>query len=101
MAYTLQLITGQWTSHSAQIDSLTWTADGKHIASGSLDTHIYIWSTDNPSRNIALKNVVPSSVIKELGEVGKIRGLELLKILKETDVVGVIVGVELLNVIKD
>jgi len=75
--------------------------DGKHIASGSLDTHIYIWSTDNPGWNIALKNIVPGGVVKELGEVGKIGGLELLKILKETDVVGVIIGVKLLNVIED
>lgn len=57
-----KLITGRWTFHSARINSLAWTADGKHIASGSLDTHVYIWSIDNPGRNIALKNVVPGGV---------------------------------------
>jgi len=59
---TRKLVTGRWTFHSARINSLAWTADGKHIASGSLDTHVYIWSVDNPGRNIALKNTVPGGV---------------------------------------
>ncbi|KAJ7204799.1 WD40 repeat-like protein [Mycena pura] len=56
------LITSRWSFHSARVNSLAWTADSKHCASGSLDTHVYVWSVDNPTRNIALKNAGPGGV---------------------------------------
>lgn len=34
----------RWTFHNSRIHSLAWTADGAHVASGSLDTHVYVWS---------------------------------------------------------
>lgn len=55
-------ITGRWTFHSARIHALAWTPDGNHIASASLDTHVYIWSVQKPLKNIALKNVGPGGV---------------------------------------
>ncbi|TCD64690.1 WD40 repeat-like protein [Steccherinum ochraceum] len=55
-------VTSRWSFHSARIHSLAWTPDGKHCASGSLDTHIYIWSVDNPVKNIAIKNAAPNGV---------------------------------------
>lgn len=57
-----QAITGRWTFHSARIHSLAWAPDGNHVASGSLDTHVYIWSVAKPLKNIALKNVGPGGV---------------------------------------
>ncbi|PBK89803.1 WD40 repeat-like protein [Armillaria gallica] len=33
-----------------------------HCASGSLDTHVYIWSVEKPMKNIALTNVGPGGV---------------------------------------
>ncbi|KAJ7247874.1 WD40-repeat-containing domain protein [Mycena haematopus] len=69
-----KLITARWSFHSARINSLKWTSDSKHCASGSLDTHVYIWSVDNPTRNIALKNAGPGGVNAVLwvgGGVGK------------------------------
>ncbi|KAJ7468007.1 WD40-repeat-containing domain protein [Mycena latifolia] len=68
------MITGRWSFHSARINSLTWTADSKHCASGSLDTHVYVWSVANPIRNIALKNAGPGGVNAVLwvgGSTGK------------------------------
>ncbi|KAF8306110.1 YVTN repeat-like/Quino protein amine dehydrogenase, partial [Clavulina sp. PMI_390] len=56
------MITGRWTSHSARIYSLAWTADGKHVASGSLDTHAYVWSLEKPLKSIAIKNAVAGGV---------------------------------------
>ncbi|KAJ7100107.1 WD40-repeat-containing domain protein [Mycena belliarum] len=56
------MITGRWSFHSARVNSLTWTADSKHCASGSLDTHVYVWSVANPIRNVALKNAGPGGV---------------------------------------
>ncbi|KIJ46853.1 hypothetical protein M422DRAFT_249597 [Sphaerobolus stellatus SS14] len=49
----------RWTSHSARIYSLSWTEDNAHIASASLDTHIYIWSIAKVNKNIAILNAVP------------------------------------------
>jgi WD40 repeat protein len=57
-----QLITARWSFHSARVNSLSWTPDSKHCASGALDTHVYVWSVDNPTRNIALKNAGPGGV---------------------------------------
>jgi WD40 repeat protein len=58
----VQIITGRWTFHSARIYALSWTSDGAHIASASLDTHVYIWSVAKPLKNIALKNVGPGGL---------------------------------------
>ncbi|KAF8587064.1 WD40 repeat-like protein [Ramaria rubella] len=52
----------RWTFHSSRIHSLAWTTDGAHIASGSLDTHVYIWSLAKPVKNIAIKNAGPGGV---------------------------------------
>jgi len=57
-----ELITSRWAFHSARINSLSWTADSQHCASGALDTHIYVWSVQKPLKNIAIKNAVPGGV---------------------------------------
>ncbi|KAJ7170250.1 WD40 repeat-like protein [Mycena crocata] len=57
-----KLITARWSFHSARVNSLSWTSDSKHCASGSLDTHVYIWSVATPTKNIALKNAVSGGV---------------------------------------
>ncbi|KAL6306374.1 WD40 repeat-like protein [Sparassis latifolia] len=55
-------ITSRWSFHTARIHSLAWTSDGQHCASGSLDTHVYVWSVQKPMRNIAIKNAGPGGV---------------------------------------
>ncbi|KIK68693.1 hypothetical protein GYMLUDRAFT_36180 [Collybiopsis luxurians FD-317 M1] len=57
-----KLITSRWSYHSARVNSLSWTADSRHCASGSLDTHVYIWSVAKPLKNIAIKNAGPGGV---------------------------------------
>lgn len=57
-----QPVTSRWSFHTGRINSLAWTADGKHCASGSLDTHVYVWSVDKPMRNIAVKNAGPGGI---------------------------------------
>lgn len=37
-------------------------ADGKYCASGSLDTHIYVYSVDTPRKNLAIKNAHANGV---------------------------------------
>jgi len=55
-------ITSRWSFHSARVNSLSWTADSQHCASGALDTHIYVWSVRKPLKNVAIKNAVPGGV---------------------------------------
>ena len=57
-----EAITSRWSFHSARVNSLSWTADSQHCASGSLDTHIYVWSVRKPMKNVAIKNAIPGGV---------------------------------------
>ncbi|KDQ58569.1 hypothetical protein JAAARDRAFT_34386 [Jaapia argillacea MUCL 33604] len=57
-----KVVTSRWSFHSARINSLSWTADSLHCASGSLDTDVYIWSVQKPLRNISIKKAVPGGV---------------------------------------
>ncbi|KAF5310738.1 hypothetical protein D9619_007892 [Psilocybe cf. subviscida] len=57
-----KLVTSRWAHHSARVNSLSWTADSAHCASGSLDTHVYIWSVAKIMRNIPIKNAGPGGV---------------------------------------
>ncbi|KAH9975325.1 WD40-repeat-containing domain protein [Lactifluus volemus] len=57
-----ELITTRWSFHSARVNTLSWTADSLHCASGALDTHIYVWSVKKPMKNIAIKNSIPGGV---------------------------------------
>ena len=56
------MITSRWAFHSARVNSLSWTADSLHCASGALDTHVYVWSVQKPLKNIAIKNAVAGGV---------------------------------------
>ncbi|EPQ52202.1 WD40 repeat-like protein [Gloeophyllum trabeum ATCC 11539] len=72
-----KVVTSRWSFHSARINSLSWTADSQHCASGSLDTHVYVWSVQKPLRNIAIKNAGPGGVntvvwLESDGHVGKL-----------------------------
>ncbi|KZT65291.1 WD40 repeat-like protein [Daedalea quercina L-15889] len=57
-----KVVTSRWSFHTGRINSLSWTADGKHCASGSLDTHVYVWSVEKPMRNVAIKNAGPGGI---------------------------------------
>ena len=45
-----------WVFHQARITSLGWAPSSKHVVSGSIDTHIFVWSVDLPSKRIVIKN---------------------------------------------
>jgi WD40 repeat protein len=44
------------------VNSLSWTPDSKHCASGTLDMHVYVWSVERPLKNIAIMNAGPGGV---------------------------------------
>ncbi|WFD18600.1 WD40 repeat-like protein [Malassezia caprae] len=51
---TLQL--SHWVFHTARVHSIAWSADSKYAVSASLDTHIYVWSVEQPMKHTAYKN---------------------------------------------
>lgn len=51
-----QVKSNRWSRHTSRVNSLSWTPDSKHCASGSLDTDVYIWSVEKISSNIPVKN---------------------------------------------
>jgi len=51
-----KLITSRWAFHTARINSIKWTSDSRHCATGSLDTDVYVWSVEKPMKKIAIKN---------------------------------------------
>jgi len=50
-----QLKTSHWVFHTGRVTTIDWTTDEKHAASGGLDSHLYIWSTEKTMKNIAIK----------------------------------------------
>lgn len=52
----------EWMFHNARVNSLSWSPDGKHAVSGSLDTNIEVWSVDAPTKHISIKNAHTESI---------------------------------------
>ncbi|KAG0684419.1 WD40 repeat-like protein [Pichia californica] len=50
------LITSRWAFHTSKINSIKWSPNGLYCLSGSLDTNIFIYSVEKPSRNIKFLN---------------------------------------------
>ncbi|KAJ2901752.1 putative WD repeat-containing protein C9G1.05 [Zalerion maritima] len=48
--------TTRWGAHTAKITSVQWNAAGTHAVSGSLDTHVYVWSLAKPGERVKVLN---------------------------------------------
>ncbi|KAJ1976336.1 WD40 repeat-like protein [Dimargaris cristalligena] len=53
---TGQLSISHWVFHTARVNAIEWRSDSKFLASGSLDSHVYVWSVERPMKKIAIKN---------------------------------------------
>ncbi|KAI8346341.1 quinon protein alcohol dehydrogenase-like superfamily [Mortierella sp. GBAus27b] len=49
-------VTHHWVFHTARVQSIGWSPNGRYAVSGSLDTHVYVWSRESPSKRIAILN---------------------------------------------
>lgn len=47
-------VTQHWVFHTGRIASIGWSPNGQYAVSGSLDTNIYVWSRQAPSKRIAI-----------------------------------------------
>ncbi|KAG1465568.1 hypothetical protein G6F46_001648 [Rhizopus delemar] len=45
-----------WVFHSSRITSLHWSPCGNYLASGSIDTNVYVWDRQSPMKKVAIKN---------------------------------------------
>jgi len=44
-----------WCNHTARVNSLDWLPDSRHVVSGSLDRHVFVWDVDAPSSRVEVK----------------------------------------------
>ncbi|KAI8911130.1 quinon protein alcohol dehydrogenase-like superfamily [Gorgonomyces haynaldii] len=52
----------QWVFHNARVNCVSWSPDGLHAVSGSLDTNVEVWSVEKPMKHISIKNAHTESV---------------------------------------
>lgn len=45
-----------WVYHTAKILTVTWSPDGKHAASGGIDSNLEVWSVEFPKKHINFRN---------------------------------------------
>lgn len=48
--------TTRWGAHTARITSIAWNEASTHAVSGSLDTHVHVWSVAKPGERVAASN---------------------------------------------
>ena len=59
---TQQIQESRWTNHTSRIYSLSFSPSGTHLASGSLDASIYVWSIAKPLQSVAVRHAHPGGV---------------------------------------
>jgi WD40 repeat protein len=59
-AREFKLITDRWSAHTARI---TWDESEKQAASGSLDTNVMVWNTEDPGKRIKALNAHKDGVV--------------------------------------
>ncbi|CAM9845987.1 unnamed protein product, partial [Heterosigma akashiwo] len=45
-------VKGFWVHHTARVNSLAWHPEGRLLASGALDSNVFIWSLDKPRKRV-------------------------------------------------
>lgn len=51
-----KLVTDRWSAHTARITCLAWDESEQYATSGSLDTNVMVWSTEDPGKRIKALN---------------------------------------------
>jgi len=45
-----------WVFHTARVNSISWSPDNVHLASGGLDQNLIVWNVASPTSRIIIKN---------------------------------------------
>lgn len=53
-AYSVK--TTRWAFHTARVQSIVWNEKGSHVVTGSLDTNVFVYSVENPAKNVKVRN---------------------------------------------
>lgn len=53
-AYSVK--TTRWSFHTGRVDSIAWNDNGTHVVTGSLDTNVFVYSVENPAKNLKARN---------------------------------------------
>ncbi|PHH89857.1 hypothetical protein CDD83_5091 [Cordyceps sp. RAO-2017] len=52
---TWDLVADRWSAHTARVTCISWDDSGAYAASGSLDTHIFVWCLDPKNQGKRIK----------------------------------------------
>ncbi|KAF9239843.1 WD40-repeat-containing domain protein [Melanogaster broomeanus] len=52
-------LTDRWTHHAGRIASLSFNPSSTHVASTSLDTHVYVYNVASPSKYVHVRGAAP------------------------------------------
>ncbi|RPB13044.1 WD40 repeat-like protein [Morchella conica CCBAS932] len=53
---TYSVKTTRWSFHTGRVDSIVWNDDGTHVVTGGLDTNVFVYSVENPAKNLKARN---------------------------------------------
>lgn len=56
----------EFTGPLARITCVAWTPDSRHLASGGLDTNLFIFNLENPNNKIAIRGAHPQGIISRV-----------------------------------
>ncbi|XP_078354362.1 WD repeat-containing protein 1-B-like [Oculina patagonica] len=56
----------EFTGPLARVTCLAWTPNSRHLAVGGLDTNLFIYDLENPSKKIEIRGAHPQSVISRV-----------------------------------
>ena len=65
-SHSSQQTIDHWKFHASKVNTLAWTPDSKHLASGSLDTNVIIWSIASPMKRVLIKSAHPTADLTRL-----------------------------------
>eukprot|EP00054_Salpingoeca_dolichothecata_P016768 m.98917 g.98917 ORF g.98917 m.98917 type:complete len:613 (-) comp22138_c0_seq1:57-1895(-) len=55
-----------WQFHTAKVNTVAWSPDSKHIATGSLDTGVIVWSVANKTKKLKMKGIHPTADVTKV-----------------------------------
>lgn len=52
---TWEVVADRWSAHTARVTCISWDAGSAYAASGSLDTHVFVWCLDKKNQGKRIK----------------------------------------------